>query len=352
MRATETKVSVLGAGAMGTALACLVAERGVVVNLWARREALSKVIERRRINLEYLPGRLLPKTLHSDHVMARCVEDADVVMIAVPSRFTRGVIRQASSLIGSDVVIISAAKGVEYPPLRWMSEVVREELPDCKVSVISGPNFASELVDHSPAAMVIASEDKVARRFGRSLLESKDLRIWESTDIVGVQVCSCIKGLTAIATGLADAFGMGDNTRGELLVQAVREAGEMCNSIGADPRTALGPAGLGDMIATSFSLKSRNRVIGEMLGLGLEPKLAGKIAREGMIVEGASSVAALAHLASESRLETPLIEFVFDVLCAHNKPRDAFSRLWPKIKSQTRRYAKNDGSSYLSTGGN
>lgn len=329
-------VTVLGAGAMGTALACLAAERGRDVRLWARRSRVRQEIERSRTNSEYFPGRRLPDGLHTVGTLGESVRDADLLVLAVPSRFIRDVSRKVARYAREDTIVLNAAKGVEFPPLRWMSEVIREEMPKPPIAVMSGPNFASELLDHVPAATAIASKDPAARKMGRACFESRSLRVWETDDVKGVEVNASMKGLTALAIGLSDAYGLGDNTRGELLVQAVKEASELCRAVGGNPETVLGPAGLGDMIATAFSLKSRNRVMGEMLGLGLNPKIANRVATEGMTVEGVKSVAALADLASKANLRAPLVHFVFDVLCRGNQAGDAFSRLWSALEAQSR----------------
>lgn len=329
-------VTVLGAGAMGTTLACLAAERGKDVRLWARRGRVRQDIEKNRMNSEYFPGRRLPDRLHAMGNLRESVKDADMLVFAVPSRFIRDVSRRVGRHAREDTTVLNAAKGLEFPPLRWMSEVIREEMPKSPIAVMSGPNFASELLDHVPAVTAIASKDPAARKMGRACFESRSLRVWETDDVKGVEVNASMKGLTALAIGLSDAYGLGDNTRGELLVQAVKEAREICRAIGANPETVLGPAGLGDMIATAFSLKSRNRVMGEMLGLGLKSRIANRVATEGMTVEGVKSVAALADLTSKANLRAPLVNFVFDVLCRGNRTHAAFSRLWSALEAQSR----------------
>lgn len=335
MRGEKVKVCVLGGGKMGTAIACLVAEHGIDVDMWVRRRKLRDEIEKNRRNADYYPSTTLPEGLHARTGIRGCIEGAKMIVLAVPSQSVRTVARKASHYISRDTPVLVAAKGVEFPPLRWMSEVIQSEMPGCPVGVISGPNFAAELIDHKPSATVIASENVAARGLGRACLSSKNLRIWETDDVKGVEVCGCMKGLTAMVIGLGDTYGQGDNARGELIVQAIQETRALCHRVGANSETALGPAGVGDMITTSFSLRSRTRTLGEMLGLGLKPKMAHQVASEGITAEGVKSAAAMRQLSSRFHLKTPLVDFAFDVLCGGRALREAFPKLWARLEAQT-----------------
>jgi glycerol-3-phosphate dehydrogenase (NAD(P)+) len=335
MKGQNGKVCVLGGGKMGTAIACLVAEHGIDVSVWVKRRKLRDEIEKGRMNTDYYPGRILPERLHARTGIRSCIEGAKMIILAVPSRSIRTVAREASQYTGRETPVFMVAKGVEFPPLRWMSEVIQNEMPGRPVAVISGPNFASELIDHRPSAMVIASESSSARELGRACLSSENLRIWETDDVKGVEICGCMKGLMAMVIGLGDAYGLGDNARGELIVQAIQETRILCHRMGANPETVLGPAGVGDMITTSFSLRSRSRTMGQMLGLGLAPKMAYRVASEGITAEGVKSVAAMQHLTSRFHLKAPLVDFAFDVLCSGRGLREAFPRLWARLQAQS-----------------
>ena len=320
---------------MGTAIASLVAEHGIDVSMWVRRRNLCDEIEKNRTNTDYYPSRTLPERLHARTGMRSCIEGAKMIILAVPSQSVRTVARKALQYTGRETPVFIVAKGVEFPPLRWMSEVIQNEMPGRPVAVISGPNFASELIDHRPSATVIASKNVAARELGRACLSSENLRIWETDDVKGVEICGCMKGLMAIVIGLGDAYGQGDNARGELIVQAIQETRVLCHRMGANPETVLGPAGVGDMITTSFSLRSRSRTLGEMLGLGLEPKMAHKVASGGITAEGVKSVAAMRHLTSRFHLKAPLVDFAFDVLCGGRELREVFPRLWARLEAQS-----------------
>jgi len=323
---------VLGAGAMGTALATLIAEKGEDVTLWVRRKKVWREIEESRTNSKYHPGRRLPSGLHAELEIKTAVKGKKIVVVAVPSGSVREVAQKVSAHISSGAIIVNAAKGVEFPPLRWMSEIIREEVPQqCKIAVISGPNLASEIIDHLPTVVSVAAAESETRKVVRHFLESENLRIWESRDMIGVQFNACMKGLTAIALGMSDALGNGDNARGELFVQAVLEGGRICEAAGGKLDTVFGPSGLGDMITTSFSSKSRNRVLGQMLGLGLEPKLANRVAMVGMTLEGFKSVKALKYVARKNELQTPVVDFVYDIVCGRINPRERFDKLWSEL---------------------
>jgi len=325
----QLKIAVLGAGMMGTALSVLVAEKGCNVTLWARRKELCEKMLKLKENPDYYPGVKLPPRISPTNDLAESVDNADVVFIALPSHAIPEVARKISSIIPKDAIVVNVAKGISYPPPKLLSEVLTES-GFKNVAVMSGPNFAYELIRKIPSITVLASKDTRTLNVVSDLLKSNSLLVKTTKDVVGVQVGGVMKGIISIAVGIADALEMGDNVRGLLFTEGVREMIELCRILGGKIETILGPAGLGDLASTAFSLKSRNRAIGYMLGFGLSFKTLDDAIKEKVVVEGTKSLIAIREISEERECTLPVVDTLYEILYNNKPARSALYELCTK----------------------
>lgn len=255
------KVAVVGAGSWGTAVAAIACRNGDAV-LWARRKELAREIAEHHRNAQYLPGVELPAGLHATDSMEEAVTGADVIVMGVPSHGFRAILQQAAPHAPPDVPVISLAKGLEQQTAKRMTEVIDEVLPGRPAGVLTGPNLAREVLAGYPAASVVAlAHDSVCE--GLQVAFSTDaFRVYRNTDVVGCEMAGATKNVIAIAAGMADGMGFGDNTRAALITRGLAELSRLGVALGGDPLTFSGLAGMGDLVATCSSKQSRNRYVG------------------------------------------------------------------------------------------
>ncbi|HWP31318.1 MAG TPA: NAD(P)H-dependent glycerol-3-phosphate dehydrogenase [Fimbriimonadales bacterium] len=310
---------VLGAGSWGTALALILARNKHRVFLWGRDEELLTEISERRENERYLPGFKLPDNLYPTHVIP---ESAELWVIAVPAQAVRETIRK---LPLKKTTILIAAKGLEPETGFRLSEVLLQERPDARFCVMSGPNLAIEIAKGIPTATVVASNDlALAEKIGKKFVNPY-LRVYFSKDTIGVELGGALKNVLAIAAGMSDALGFGDNTKGAILARGLREMALLGTSLGAELMTFLGISGAGDLFATAASKLSRNYRIGYCLG---EFKTLDQALLEvGQTAEGVPTSEAVVKLAHKIGVEIPLMEMVHRVLMEEVKPQEAVVQL-------------------------
>jgi len=310
-----SRVAVLGAGAWGTALAKLLAEKGDDVLVWTRRADLAEQINRSRENGRYLPGARLPDTLTATDDIAGALEGATMVVFVAPSHATREVARAAGPHIPRDVPIVSATKGIENDSLMFMDEVLVDELPGHthdQLAFLSGPSFAKELAAHLPTAVVIAARDaevcaKVMRRFHTTYL-----RLYSSNDVIGVECGGALKNVVAIAAGAIDGLGLGHNTRAMLITRGLAEIAKLSHARGGTPLTLAGLAGMGDLVLTCTGELSRNRTVGVELGKGR--KLPDVLAGLGHVAEGVKTTKSAYDLSQKLKVDMPITSEIYAVL--------------------------------------
>jgi glycerol-3-phosphate dehydrogenase (NAD(P)+) len=316
------RIAVLGAGSWGTTFAKVLADAGNPVALWARRPAVADAIRKRRRNDDYLPGILLPEGITVDSDPAVVLSGAELVFLSVPSQTLRQNLRDLGPLLRSDAVLISLMKGVENGTGKRMSTVVREELgtPDERFAVVSGPNLATEIAREHPTAAVVASESlETAHRVGLAATNSY-FRTFVNNDVIGTEFGGVLKNLIAVAIGIVDGVGYGDNTKASILTRGLAEMTAFAVAFGAQPETLSGLAGLGDLIATSESPLSRNNRAGRLLGQGYT--LDDVLATMGQVAEGLASVEPVLELARQRGVDMPIVAQVADVLAGRMDPRD------------------------------
>jgi glycerol-3-phosphate dehydrogenase (NAD(P)+) len=318
----EPKIAVIGAGSWGTAFATIPAEKGVETVLWARRSELADEINARHANPAYLEGFELPASLLATSDLEKALHAADVVVMAVPSHAFREVFRQAAPLIDGVPPVVSLTKGIEQGTLRRMTEVVAEEadLSSDRLAVVSGPNLAKEVTRRMPSASVVACADDEVAAALQALFMAPFFRMYTNPDVVGCELCGAIKNVIAIAAGIADGMGFGDNSRASLITRGLAEMTRLGTKLGANALTFAGLAGMGDLVATCISKLSRNRRVGEELGRGR--RLEDIVGEMNMVAEGVKTSRAVLELAEREGAEVPLCEHVVQVLYEGVTPAD------------------------------
>ena len=310
----EPRVAVIGAGSWGTAFAGITAGNEVETVLWARREELADAISTRHENPDYLPGIDLPPSLTGTHDLEKALSGATVAVMGVPSHAFRSIFKDVAGLMGTDVPVVSLVKGIEQDSLKRMSEVVREEadLGPGRIAVLSGPNLAKEIVLRQPSATVVACADEDRAKELQDVFMAPHFRVYTNTDVVGCELGGAMKNVIAIAAGIADGMGFGDNAKASLITRGLAEIARLGVKLGGDPLTFSGLAGMGDLVATCISPLSRNRTVGEQLGK--DRRLDDIISEMNMVAEGVKTSRPLCAIAEQAGVEVPIAEHVVRVL--------------------------------------
>jgi glycerol-3-phosphate dehydrogenase (NAD(P)+) len=320
------RVAVLGAGSWGTVIASM-ASAGATTTLWAREPEVVEAIEQRHENDTFLPGFALPERLRATDDLEEAVRNAEVVAIAVPSRYFRDVAEQAAPFVPPGAVVVSVTKGLEPRRSKRMSEVLDEVwgVDPGKVCVLSGPNLAREVMAGQPSATVVASRDAARAGVLQRLFMSDSMRVYTNPDVVGCEVGGAVKNVLAIGAGIADGLGFGWNTKAALITRGLAELARFGVAVGGEPLTFLGLAGNGDLTATCSSPQSRNRHVGEELGRGRA--LDDVTAEMRMVAEGVGTARPLVELARQVGVEMPICENVAAVLEGHLSPSEVVPSL-------------------------
>lgn len=320
----RTQVAVVGAGAWGTTLASMRARHGPTV-LWAHEDDVVQEINERRANSRFLQGFELPKRLRATGSLEEALAGAEVVVMAVPSAWFRAVLERAAPFVPRAAPVVSVAKGLEPKTLLRMTEVVGELLPGNPPAALSGPNLAREIMAGYAAGAVVACRDEdVARRI-QDLFTTGLYRVYTGTDVVGVEAAGALKNVIALASGMADGVGVGDNTRALVITRGLAELTRLGVAMGGDPRTFAGLAGLGDLLATCISPLSRNRSVGEQLGRGR--RLDEIVAEMHAVAEGAHTCQVMLELGRRHGVPVPIAREIHRVLYEGATAVDAYRGL-------------------------
>ncbi len=315
----------LGAGSWGTTLADLLARRGHTVRLWAYEAEVVAAINQRHVNPVFLPGCPLAETLSATGDAVATVRDADVVVSAAPSPVVRRVLEQARAGIGPDALVVSATKGIEPESLLLMSAVLEELLPGHRVTALSGPSFAVEVYQQQPTAVVAAARTEATAREVQAVFATPRFRVYSSTDVVGVELAAALKNVIAIAAGILDGLGLGNNPRAALVTRGLAEMTRLGVTMGADPLTFAGLAGMGDLILTTTGALSRNRALGMALAQGVS--LVEYTASHRTVAEGANTAQAALALAARMGTELPICTQVASILFEAKPAKQAVADL-------------------------
>jgi len=297
------RVAVVGAGSWGTTVAALAATN-TPTTLWARRPELADQINTGHVNGDYLPTFALPDTLRATSEIGEACSTADVIVMAVPSHGFRAVLREAAPFVRPWVPVVTLSKGLEQSTLKRMSQVVNDELPGHPVAVLTGPNLAKEILAGQPAASVVAIDDEVIANELQRIFATMRLRVYTNPDMVGCEVAGVVKNVIAIASGMVEGMGFGDNTRATLITRGLAEMTRLGVALGGQSMTFAGLAGIGDLMATCSSRQSRNNMVGLELGRGRP--IAEILAEMKMVAEGVKSSPSVVALAAEHGVEMPI----------------------------------------------
>ena len=318
------RVGLLGGGSWGTTVAALTA-RNAPVTMWARNPDTVEEINTKHSNETYLPGATLPDNLVATTDIGEAVRDADVLVMGVPSQSFRSVLEQVQDHIRAWVPVISLTKGLELDTRMRMTEIIKEVLPGHPVGVLTGPNLAREIMSGQAAASVIAMEDAIIVQELQKLFRSGLFRVYTNTDVIGCELGGVLKNIIAIAVGMGDGQGAGDNTRAALITRGLAEVTRLGVAMGGKAETFAGLAGMGDMIATCTSPQSRNRHVGVELGKGRV--MQDIIDEMFMVAEGAKSAPAVMALAEAYGVEMPIATDVYRVVSGESTARNAYRGL-------------------------
>ena len=318
------RVGLLGGGSWGTTVAALTA-RNAPVTMWARNSDTVEEINTKHSNETYLPGATLPDNLVATTDIGEAVREADVLVMGVPSQSFRSVLEQVQDHIRAWVPVISLTKGLELDTRMRMTEIIKEVLPGHPVGVLTGPNLAREIMSGQAAASVIAMEDAIIVQELQKLFRSGLFRVYTNTDVIGCELGGVLKNIIAIAVGMGDGQGAGDNTRAALITRGLAEVTRLGVAMGGKAETFAGLAGMGDMIATCTSPQSRNRHVGVELGKGRV--MQDIIDEMFMVAEGAKSAPAVMALAEAYGVEMPIATDVYRVVSGESTARNAYRGL-------------------------
>jgi glycerol-3-phosphate dehydrogenase (NAD(P)+) len=315
------KIAVIGAGSWGTTFSKVLADGGSDVMLWSRREEVATEINTSHRNGDYLPGVNLPENIVASTDIEKVLSGASQVYISVPSQSLRANLEQWGKFIASDSIVVSLMKGVEQKTGLRMSQVIVEHgISESRVVVVSGPNLALEIADEQPAASVAASSSADSAMAVAKAASNSYFTTFTNNDVIGTEFGGILKNLIAVAIGIVNGVGYGQNTKASIMTRGLSEISRFAAAFGAKPETMVGLAGLGDLIATSESPLSRNHKAGEMLGKGYSKKEV--LARLSQTAEALVSVSTVLELAREKKIAMPIVEQVELVIEGKMNPKD------------------------------
>jgi glycerol-3-phosphate dehydrogenase (NAD(P)+) len=314
----EIRVAVIGAGSWGTTVASLAASNTPTV-LWARRPELAEQIHTEHENGDYLPSFRLPAALEATADLEQAVRSADVVVMGVPSHGFRATLTELAPWVRPWVPVLSLAKGLEQDTKLRMTQIIEEVLPGHPVGLLTGPNLAKEILAGDAAASVVAIDDDHVALALQPLFAGELFRVYTHHDVIGCELGGVLKNVMAIASGMADGLGTGDNTRAAVITRALSEMSRLGEAMGGEPSTFAGLAGMGDLIATCISSQSRNRFVGEQLGKGRS--IDEIIAEMHMVAEGVKTSKVVMELAANHGIDMPIAEQVY-AACHQGRPAE------------------------------
>ncbi|MBC8204744.1 NAD(P)-dependent glycerol-3-phosphate dehydrogenase [bacterium] len=321
-------IGVIGAGSWGTTLSLLLHSNGHRLTLYEFRPEIAKAMEKRRENFEFLPGIELPEELRVTSDLAETVDGKRIILIAVPTHVLRGVISKIDGETVKDAVIVSATKGIESGTLLRISEIIKSvwsQVPESKIAALSGPSLAGEALKRIPTTVVSACSSIQTAQWVQRVFYTPRFRIYASEDIIGVELGGALKNVIAIAAGISDGLGFGDNSKGALLTRGLAEIKRLGVKMGGQEATFAGLSGMGDLITTCVSRMSRNHTVGEKIGRGMKLK---EILQEMiMVAEGINTARAASELSRKYEVPMPIVDAIYSILFEDKDPLTAVGEL-------------------------
>lgn len=318
-------VGVMGAGSWGTALALLLHSNGHQVTVWSINEEEVGMLSKEREHKSKLPGVKIPEDMVFTSDMETAIKEKDFLVLAVPSAFTRGTARNMKPFVKEGQIIVDVAKGIEEDTLMTLSQQIEEEIPQANVAVLSGPSHAEEVGRGLPTAVVIGAKTEETARYLQEMFMNHVFRVYISSDMLGMELGGALKNVIALAAGIADGMGYGDNTKAALITRGIAEIARLGVKMGGAIESFTGLTGIGDLIVTCASVHSRNRKAGYLMGQGKTMEEA--MAEVKMVVEGVYSAKAAAKLGKKYGVALPIVDKVNEVLFEGKDPKEAVDEL-------------------------
>ena len=322
-------IAVIGCGSWGSALAVMLDNNGHNVKMWTRKAEQAEKINSEHENKEYLPGIIFNDSLKVYCERSEAVRDCDIIICAVPSKAVRQVISDFAPLFNEDTIIVNLAKGLEEGSLLRLSEVIKETAPMCKVCTLVGPSHAEEVGKGIPTACVITSDDMEVASLIQQEFMNSSFRIYTNSDIIGTEIGAALKNVIALAAGINDGLGYGDNTKAALMTRGLAEIVRLGVKMGGKTETFLGLSGMGDLIVTCTSMHSRNRRAGILIGKGLSLEEALKEVH--MVVEGVNTTKNIYELSRKYNVDMPITEEMYNVLFKGKNAKEAVNDLMMRV---------------------
>lgn len=317
-----SKITVLGAGSWGTALALVLCDNQHQVTLWTHNSEQKLQLEKDRVNNKYLPGVSLPNSLHISDNLNQSVDEADAILLVVPTKAIRNVCKQLNAILDKPTLIIHASKGIEPDTHLRISEMIREELDENQIKdivVLSGPSHAEEVGLRHPTTVTAASEIKDTAKTTQELFMNSYFRVYTSTDVIGVELGGALKNIIALGAGISDGLEYGDNAKAALITRGLAEITRLATNLGANPLTFIGLSGVGDLIVTCTSVHSRNWRAGNLFGKGMN---IDEVEEElGMVAEGIRTTKAVFQLANKINVKMPITQGIHTIIFDDEEPK-------------------------------
>lgn len=324
------KIGVIGAGSWGTALTVLLNSNGHHVTVWSAIEDEIKMLQREREHKDKLPGVALAESIQFTTDLQEAIAGKDLLVLAVPSPFTRSTSKRMKEFVEENQIIVNVAKGIEEDSMKTLTEIIEEEIPQAVVTVLSGPSHAEEVGKGLPTTCVVGAKDEKTAEYIQETFMNSVFRVYTSDDILGIELGGALKNVIALAAGVADGLGYGDNVKAALITRGISEISRLGVAMGGRKETFGGLTGIGDLIVTCASVHSRNRKAGMLIGQGYTMEEAMKEVK--MVVEGVYSAKAALQLSRKYNVELPIIEQVAAVLFEGSEPKDAVDALMGREK--------------------
>lgn len=305
-------ITFLGGGSFGTALSVMLGKKGYDIRVWDRSEATVHDINVKRENINYLPNIVIPSNVRAFINIEEAIRDSEYIVIAVPSHAIRSVCALASKYIKKNMIIINIAKGIEENSFKRLSVVITEELPDNPVVVLSGPSHAEEVAQDIPTTLVASSVNMEYAKKVQDVFMTNKIRVYTNDDIIGIEIGGAVKNIIALAAGISDGIGYGDNSKAALMTRGISEIIRIGTKLGGRVETFSGLTGIGDLIVTCTSMHSRNRRAGILIGKGATTEEACK--EVGMVVEGVKACHAFYELKERLGVSMPITDALYNVL--------------------------------------
>lgn len=325
-----SNISIIGAGSWGTALAVALHKNGHKLTIWSALEDEIIMLREKHEQAEKLPGVKLPEDIDYTTDLEEAIRGKDMLVLAVPSPFTRSTAHRMQPYVAQGQLIVSVAKGIEEETMMTLSQIIRQELPQCETAVLCGPSHAEEVGAGLPTILVAGAAKRATAELVQNTFMSEVLRVYTSPDVLGMEIGASLKNVIALAAGMADGLGYGDNTKAALITRGISEMGRLALAMGAKFETVSGLTGMGDLIVTCASKHSRNRRAGYLMGQGYSMQQAMDEVK--MIVEGVYSAKAAIALAEKYQVSMPIIEQVNQVLFEGKSPKEAVVELMLRDK--------------------